>query len=242
MIRPMVEEEKEELGDAIKEFNRGLNSHIEGKLDAALKHFKAALPTFQEFGVRDMLAGTFHELGMVLQEQGELDAALNNFQQSLQLSEEIKYQPGVAKTLFQIGTLHEEQGDIITANEYYKKAHKIKTKRPSGLRFIMFNFGFMGLWALVMGVLGVTGAAAGFDPQFIPWLWEYMIQNATDLGPIFIAFGIIALPAALGLARFKGWGWVMAIFASLLLVLLMIGIIFFWYLSKENIQEMFDVK
>ena len=29
----MVEEEKEELGDAIKEFNRGLDSHIEGKLE-----------------------------------------------------------------------------------------------------------------------------------------------------------------------------------------------------------------
>ncbi|NVM30146.1 MAG: tetratricopeptide repeat protein [Candidatus Helarchaeota archaeon] len=249
----MVEEEKEELGDAIKAFNQGLESHIEGRLDKALKHFEKALPTFQEFGVEDMIAGTLHEIGMIYQDRGELDTALEYFNRSSELSEKIRYMPGCAKTYFQIGTLYEEKGDIITAKDFYKKAERYRTRKPPGLSFIMVTFFLLGLLGTGAGLLGVA-ANAGFEPFFIPpALWAQMSQNLTSSGPVFLVFGFFALLAGIGILRLKGWGWVLGIFTSLQMVIAIIfstylagisifGIIFFCYLSKESIQEMYDVK
>ncbi len=242
----MVEEEKEELGDAIKEFNRGLDSHIEGNLTKAIKHFETALPTFQEFGVEDMIAGTLHEMGMVYQEQGELDTALKYYQQSYELSEKIRYMPGCARTYFQIGTLYEEKGDIITANDFYKRAEYIRKRKPPGLSFIMVIFFMLGLGGIAIGLLGLA-ASKGFEPLFIPAEnWANMSGNVISFAPILLIFGIVALLAAIGLRHLKGWGWVMGIFASILMIISIIGtimgIIFYWYLSKDPIQEMYDVK
>ncbi|MHA1264391.1 MAG: tetratricopeptide repeat protein [Candidatus Helarchaeota archaeon] len=239
----MVEEEKEELGDAIKEFNRGLDSHIEGNLKQALKHFQAALPTFQEFGVADMIAGTLHEMGMVYQEQGDYDKALEYYQQSLQLSEHINYLPGCAKTLYQIATLYEAKGDHITANDYYQRAEAYKIRKPPGLNFIIFAFIATGLWGLIVGLIGVLGDPTSFEPLFIsPELWARLASGIQSISPLALGLGIIALPAGIGLYKLKGWGWVLGIFTSLLTVIVISGIIFYWYLSKENIQEMYDVK
>lgn len=240
----MVEEDKEELGDAIKEFNRGLDSHIEGRLDKALKHFLAALPTFQEFGVEDMIAGTFHEIGMVLQDNGELDEALDYYQKSLTLSEKLKYLPGCAKTLFQIGTLYEAKGDVISADDYYRRSKECKVKKPSGLKFIIGVFILMGLNLLGMGLIGLSGALAGMDvPPFLkPEVWAKIVPALTTLGPFLLALGIIAIAAGIGLYMLKGVGWVLGIFTSLLSVVVIVGVIFYWYLSKETIQELYNVK
>ncbi len=240
----MVEEDKEELGDAIKEFNRGLDSHVEGKLDNALKHFQAALPTFQEFGVEEMIAGTFHEMGMVLQEKGELNEALDYYQKSLTLSEKLKYIPGCTKTFFQIGTLYEAKGDVITADDYYRKSQECKVKKPTGLKFIIVIFIFMGLYGLGSGLLGVSGGLTGMEvPIFLkPELWDAIVSFLTSFGPFLLVFGIISIAAAVGLYLLKGIGWILGIFTSLLSVILIIGIVFYWYLSHENIQELYNVK
>ncbi len=238
----MVEEEKEELGDAIKEFNRGLDSHIEGNLDRALKHLKAALPTFQEFGVEQMIAGTFHEMGMIYQEQGEYDTALDNYQKSLQLSTQKNYLPGCAKTYHQMATLSEEKGDVIQAQEWYKKAEECRTHKPPGLKFIIFSFIGTGIWGISSGLLGIA-ANNGFVPQFIPAdLWAYMETFLTNFGSFLVVLGVFALLAGIGMHRLNGWGWVMGILTSLLTVIAISGILFYWYLSKENIQELYDVK
>jgi tetratricopeptide (TPR) repeat protein len=239
----MVEEEKEELGDAIKEFNRGLDSHIEGKLDASLKHFLIALPTFQEFGVEDMIAGTFHELGMILQDMGQLDEALDYYQKSLVLSEKLKYNPGCEKTLFQMGTIYEIKGDIITAEEYFRKSKQYKVKKPSGLKFIIVVFIFAGLYCIGTGLLGISGSLKEFTPQLIsPALWNVIVSVLTTLSPFLIILGFFAILAGAGLQLLKGWRWVLGIFTSLLMVISIAGIIFYWYLSRENIQELYQVK
>jgi tetratricopeptide (TPR) repeat protein len=239
----MVEEEKEELGDAIKEFNRGLDSHIEGKLDASLKHFLTALPTFQEFGVEDMIAGTFHELGMILQEMGQLNEALDYYQKSLVLSEKLKYHPGCEKTLFQIGTIYETKGDIITAEDYFRKSKQSKVKKPSGLKFIIVVFLLFGLYSLGTGLLGMAGALADLEPKFLsPALWNLIASTLSNLAPLFLIIGIFSILAGVGLHLLKGWGWVLGIFTSLLTVFFISGIIFYWYLSHENIQELYKVK
>jgi tetratricopeptide (TPR) repeat protein len=239
----MTEEVKEELGDAIKQFNRGLDAHIERSLDKALKHLLAALPTFQEFGVEDMIAGTYHEAGMVLQELGNYTEALDYYQKSLQLSEKIKYAQGCAKTLHQIGTLYEEQGDVIMANEYYHRAKGLRTRRPGGLNFIIVTFFIIGIWGVGMGLGGVTGALEDFQPFFInPEQWERIVSLMTSFGGLFAVVGIIAIVSAIGLVRLKGWGWVAGIVTSIILIIPVFGIISYWYLSKEEIQELYDVK
>ncbi|MHA1649561.1 MAG: tetratricopeptide repeat protein [Candidatus Helarchaeota archaeon] len=238
-----MEEEKEELGDAIKLFNRGLESHMEGKLDRALEQFKKALPTFQEFGVEDMIAGTFHEIGMILQEQGKYDDALDYYQRSLQLSESIKYRAGCAKTLFQIGTLYEEKGDIITANDYYHRSKVYSTSKPGPLNFIIFVFIALGVWGLGMGIAGISGALQNWTPTFVnPAQWAYVVSFANTFGGFLLFLGIISLIAGIGLIQLKGWGWVAGIITSLMTLITIFGIISYWYLSKENIQELYDVK
>ena len=240
----MVEEDKEELGDAIKEFNRGLESHIEGRLDKALKFFLAALPTFQEFGVEDMIAGTFHEMGMVLQEKGELKEALDYYQKSLTLSEKLNYLPGCAKTLFQIGTLYEAKGDMITADDYYRKSKETKVKKPGGLKFIIVVFILMGLSLLGIGLIAVSGVLAGMEgPLFLkPEVWAKIVPALTAFSPLLLVLGIVALAAGIGLYLLKGIGWILGIFTSLLSVTLIVGVVFYWYLSKETIQELYNVK
>jgi tetratricopeptide (TPR) repeat protein len=239
----MVEEEKEELGDAIKEFNRGLASHIEGNLERALEQFKVALPTFQEFGVEEMIAGTFHEMGMILQEQGNLDDAMDYYQKSLQLCKIIKYNAGSAKTLHQIGTLYEQTNDIITANEYYHRSQVIKTKKPGPLNFIIVSFLISGLWGIGMGLAGITGALNGFNPIYIPAdTWASIVKFANAFGGLLLIIGIFGLISGIGLLRLKNFGWVAGIITSLLTVIIISGIIFYWYLSKENIQELYQVK
>jgi tetratricopeptide (TPR) repeat protein len=240
----MVEEDREELGDAIKEFNRGLDSHIEGRLDKALKCFLTALPTFQEFGAEEMIAGTFHEIGMVLQDNGELDEALDYYQKSLALSEKLKYMPGCAKTLFQIGTLYEAKGDVISADDYYRKSKESKVKKPGGLKFIIVVFILMGLNLLGIGLIALSGALAGMDvPPFLkPEAWVKIVSALTTFGPFLLAFGIVAIAAGIGLYLLKGIGWVLGIFTSLMSVMLIVGVVFYWYLSKETIQELYNVK
>ncbi|MHA1278945.1 MAG: tetratricopeptide repeat protein [Candidatus Helarchaeota archaeon] len=239
----MTEEVKEELGDAIKEFNRGLNAHIERSLDKALKHFHTALPTFQEFGVEDMIAGTYHELGMVFQDLGNYEEALDYYQKSLQLSEKLKYAQGCAKTLHQIGTLYEERGEVIMANEYYQRAKVFRTRRPGGLNFIIVVFIISGFLGTLLGLGGIAGVLEKFQPLFIrPEQWAQIISFASSFGVFLSIVGIMGLISAIGLLRLKGWGWVTAIITSLLTVLMISGIIFYWYLSKENIQELYDVK
>jgi len=236
----MGEEEKEELGDAIKEFNRGVDTHIEGKLDDALKHFQAALPTFQEFGVEDMIAGIFHEMGMLLQEKGESDGALDYYQRSLQFSEKLKYKPGCAKTYFQMGTLYETRGDIITAEEYYQKSKACKTYKPLGLKFIIVLFILSGLNLLILGYWSAIGILENFRPILIDRsLWGAIIALLSIYGPLFC---IIAFISAAGLYLLKGWGWVMGILTSILSFIFIVGIISYWYLSNNTIQELYDVK
>lgn len=236
-------EVKEELGDAIKSFNRGLDSHIEGKYDKALEFLKEALPTFQEFGVEDMIAGTFHEMGMVLQDLGKYDEALDNYQKSLQLCERIRYNQGCAKTLHQIGSLYEAKGDIITANEYYHRSQVYRTKKPGGLNFIIMVFIFTGLWGFGMGIAGMAGVLENFSPLFIPEaVWINTVTFVNRFGIVLLVYGIIALISGIGLLRLKGWGWVAGIITSILTIILISGIIFYWYLSKEEIQELYDVK
>ncbi|HUY01127.1 MAG TPA: tetratricopeptide repeat protein [Candidatus Deferrimicrobium sp.] len=239
----MVEEDKEELGDAIKEFNRGVDTHIEGKLEISLKHFQAALPTFQEFGVEEMIAGTYHEMGMILQDMGDYNTALDYYQKSLQLSEKKGYRAGCAKTLFQMSTLYEDKGDILSANEHSQKSKAYATKKPGMLNFIIIAFLFGGLYAMGMGLLGISGNAANYSPPFLqPELWEVLARVFTSFGSLFLVIGIMEVIAGIGLYRLKGFGWVMGVLSSLMTAIIIIGVIFYWYLSKDNIQEMYKVK
>lgn len=239
----MVEDDKEELGDAIKLFNRGLDAHIERNLDRALEFFQKALPTFQEFGAEEMVAGTFHEIGMIYQEKGDYDTALENYQKSLHLSEGLGYNTGIAKTLYQMGTLYEETGNHLMAKELHTKAERQRTRKPSGLNFIIVTFLITGLWGIASGLFWMSGLAEGFTPDFLkPEVWASIVHWMTLLAPFFLVLGSIAFTAGLGLWRLKGWGWVLGIFTSLLLAISITGILFYWYLAKDSIQELYDVK
>ena len=117
-------------------------------------------------------------------------------------------------------------------------------KKPGGLKFIIVVFIFTGLYMIGTGLLGLSGVLPGMDgPAFLkPEVWDAIVSALTTFSPFFLVFGIVALAAGIGLHLLKGVGWVLGIFTSLLSVILIIGIVFYWYLSKDIIQELYNVK
>jgi len=142
-----------------------------------------------------------------------------------------------------MGTVYETQGDIITAEDFFRKSKQYSVKKPSGLKFTIIVFFFAGLYGIGSGLLGITGTLEKLTPIFFtPALWTTITSALTTFAPLLLIFGFTAILAAIGLQLLKGWGWVLGIFTSLLSVLFIMGIIFYWYLSHENIQELYDVK
>ena len=61
------------------------------------------------------MAGSYHHLGMVAQDQGDYEAALDWYRQSLAIDEQLGNRAGMASTLSQIGILHTETKQVTEA-------------------------------------------------------------------------------------------------------------------------------
>lgn len=77
----------------------------------------------------DIIAGAFHQLGIIAQEQWDISAAEAWFKKSLAIKEKQGDEHGAALTYHQLGIVAQEQGDYSAAEAWYKKALAIKEKQ-----------------------------------------------------------------------------------------------------------------
>ncbi len=60
-------------------------------------------------------------------------------------------------------------------------------------------------------------------------------------GAILLAIGAVDLLTSFGLLKLKKWGYWLCIIISIPLIVVIIGIIFIWYLRKEEVKAAFDI-
>lgn len=64
----------------------------------------------------------------------------------------------------------------------------------------------------------------------------------TLLGYAFIIIGVLDILVFIGLLKLKKWGYWLCILISIPLIVVILGIIFIWYLRKDEVKAAFDIK
>jgi tetratricopeptide (TPR) repeat protein len=77
--------------------------------DEAAEWYARSQAIRQELGDRPGLADSYHQLGMVAQDQGRLDEAAEWYARALAIREELGNRPGLAASYGQLGLLAEQQ-------------------------------------------------------------------------------------------------------------------------------------
>jgi hypothetical protein len=62
------------------------------------------------------------------------------------------------------------------------------------------------------------------------------------MGYIFIVIGVVDILIFIGLLKLTKWGYWLAIIVSIPLIIVILGIIFIWYLRKDEVKAAFDIK
>lgn len=63
----------------------------------------------------------------------------------------------------------------------------------------------------------------------------------TMLGWVLIPVAVVLIIAAIGLYKLQKWGYWLTILISIPLIVAIIGIIFIWYLRKDEVKAAFDI-
>ena len=77
----------------------------------------------------EVVAGTYHQLGIIAQAQRDYAAAEAWYKKSLEIKEKQGNEQGAANTYHQLGRIAEEQRDYATAEGWYKKSLVINEKQ-----------------------------------------------------------------------------------------------------------------
>ena len=93
---------------------------------AALELIGRAKISAEKLNDRDMLAATYHHLGMVFQALYKYSVALDCYTQSLETAQELGNRSGEATTLHQIGMVHQMMHRYDEALDYYNQSLGIK--------------------------------------------------------------------------------------------------------------------
>ena len=72
---------------------------------------------------------TYHQLGIIAQEQRDFPTAEGWYKKSLAIKEKQGNEHGAATTYHQLGRIAEEQRDFTTAEGWYRKSLAIKEKQ-----------------------------------------------------------------------------------------------------------------
>ena len=126
--------------------------------------------------------------------------------------------------------------------------------RPGGVTWIAVLFlvgaaAFIGL-GIVCAFMSAF-AAAFWNDNIGPLLaWIPMIGASLEvldasifqiLGYVFIAVGAVDIVTSIGLLKLKKWGYWLCILVSIVLIVVIIGIVFIWYMRKDEVKAAFDI-
>jgi tetratricopeptide (TPR) repeat protein len=106
--------------------SREVTSH---NLDSAERTYRAIQETLERQSEsptrQSMLAGIYHQLGIVEQERGRMDEAEQLYLKSLEISEQLGDRPGMARSYHHLGRAEEERGQMDKAEQWYLKSLEI---------------------------------------------------------------------------------------------------------------------
>ena len=127
--------------------------------------------------------------------------------------------------------------------------------RPGGVTGIAILFLLAAAVALTVGLIIVI------DPNFVKTLWDNNIgpilvliplvgdtlevvglDTLAWVGPLLIAIGAVDIVIFIGLLKLKKWGYWLCLLISIPLIVVILGIIFIWYLRKDEVKAAFDIK
>lgn len=91
--------------------------------------FTELLSFGQTHGITELIASSYHQLGMVAHAQDNLADAKDLYKKSLEISEHLEYQQGAEHTYHQLGVIAEEQGNWHEAEDFNKKSMNVKESR-----------------------------------------------------------------------------------------------------------------
>jgi hypothetical protein len=127
--------------------------------------------------------------------------------------------------------------------------------RPGGVTgiSILFLLGAAAFLVLGLVILINTPFVIDFwDTQIGPMLaWIPLVGDIlvtidpgtwTLLGYAFIIIGVLDILVFIGLLKLKKWGYWLAILISIPLIVVILGIIFIWYLRKDEVKAAFDIR
>ncbi len=123
--------------------------------------------------------------------------------------------------------------------------------RPGGVSGISILLIISGVGSIIYAIVlltnpwlikdfydGTIGPLIGGLP-LIPTTLE--LSWLAMLGYILIPVAAVLIIAAIGLYKLKKWGYWLTILISIPLIVTIIGIIFIWYLRKEEVKAAFDI-
>jgi hypothetical protein len=105
----------------------------------------------------------------------------------------------------------------------------------------------MGALAVSIWQNNIEGLIEGI-PFIGPFYIDHLADNLANpttwviAGVIFIGIGAADILTFLGLLKLKKWGYWLCIIISIPLIVVIVGIIFIWYLRKDEVKAAFDIK
>src|SRR5690606_33517650 len=108
----------------------------------ALQNYFASLKIKEELGNKRGIAGSYHNIGVVYQEQGKYQEALENYYAALKIVEEIGEKWGIAMSYNNIGLAEHKLNRPASAKKHYEKALPLakKTGAKELIGDIYYNF------------------------------------------------------------------------------------------------------
>jgi uncharacterized membrane protein (DUF2068 family) len=129
--------------------------------------------------------------------------------------------------------------------------------RPSGVTGIAIIFLIGAALFIVLGAICLAAPLTVIDVlngvgdmvESIPLIGGIAISllatlaaNLLYVGIVGIIIGVIDILIFIGLLKLKKWGYWLAIIISIPLIVVILGIIFIWYLRKDEVKAAFDIR
>lgn len=93
-------------------------------------------------------------------------------------------------------------------------------------------------WILKNFYDGTIGPLIGFLP-LVPTTLDLLYISI--MAYAMIPIGVVLIISGFGLLKLKKWGYWLALLVSIPLIVVIVGIIFIWYLRKDEVKAAFDI-
>jgi tetratricopeptide (TPR) repeat protein len=162
------------------------------RLDEAEDWYRKSLVINEQLSNRPGTAVSYHDLGMIAEDQGRLDEAEDWYRKSQAINEELGIKPRTAGIYHRLGSVAEDRGRLDEAEDWYRKSLVIKEE-----------LGDRHGIAVSYGQLGLLAEQRGQPRQAMEWtvrcvsLFGEFLHSMTGPAPLHLArlTNLLGVPA-----------------------------------------------